>query len=36
MIVTNVETGCDGRERRQARKCALDETPVADGEVVWS
>jgi hypothetical protein len=36
MIVTNVETGCDGRERRQARTSAPDETPDAYGEVVWS
>jgi hypothetical protein len=36
MIVTNVETGCGGRERRQAHNRAPDETPDADGEAAWS
>jgi hypothetical protein len=36
MIVTVVGVGCGGRRRRQARNRALDETPVADGEAVWS
>jgi hypothetical protein len=36
MIVTVVGVGCGGRKRRQARISALDETPAADGEAVWS
>ena len=36
MIVTVVGVGRDGRGRRQARIRALDETPAADGQAVWS
>jgi hypothetical protein len=36
MTVANVGVGCGGREQRQARNSALDETLVADGKAVWS